>query len=127
MGKCMPTIRQNEQEKKINETFINILKVNFKYNSELNNSELIFEKSILKKQLPKGKIEKKPSKKYITKGKKIELYNVFDLKTKNAEGILYIKTLKDSKFIKSLFLENKSVILDCKFNTEKMKWEAYIK
>ena len=123
LGKIMNVIKQEKDEIScLNKTFENLMRVNFKYNNELSNSNLIFEKNIIKMDLKVEKVKREIELKEITRGKKIELYNVYNINSKNFEGILLIKTLKESKYIKNLFKNEEKLELMCKYNNDKKKW-----
>ena len=63
--------------------------------------------------------------KLIEKTKYADVYNVFDKVTNNKQGILYIKGVKDSKYIKELFNKNSNSIIEheCIFNKNFNKWQ----
>ncbi len=64
--------------------------------------------------------------KRIENGKYADVYNVYNADNGDHEGILYIKGLKASKYIKAK-LQNKSFILqDCVFNSTFGKWEPLL-
>ena len=58
--------------------------------------------------------------KRISKTKLSDVYDVFNIDTNLHEGILYIKTIKISKY---LFNLNNNICLNCKFNVYFKKWE----
>jgi hypothetical protein len=122
LGKTLPIIKQEPQEKNLNKTFENLMFANFKYGKQLEEKNLIFEKSILKQNIKTKKIIKKEEMKKIIKGKKIELYEVYNILNGNYEGLLYIKSLKDSKDILVKSEKESGFTLKCKFDETKMKW-----
>ena len=64
----------------------------------------------------------------IIKGKYSDVYHVYNIQNNNNEGILYIKTLKDSLDILKLF-ENKTsdgIILNCEYNIQNKKWKPIL-
>ena len=74
------------------------------------------------------------SSKKIVKTKVSEIYNVYNIETNDFEGILYIDTLKTSRYLLSLFKvsdtctqsrdrEHDEIIYDCIFNTYFQKWQ----
>lgn len=52
-----------------------------------------------------------------------EIYNVYDIKTNNYEGLLRIKTLQDSIDILEKYLNSPDKIFKCFFNYDFGKWE----
>lgn len=52
-----------------------------------------------------------------------EIYNVYDIKTNNYEGLLRIKTLQDSIDILEKYLNSSDKIFKCFFNYDFGKWE----
>lgn len=128
IGKVLPVIRQEPQEKTLNKTFENLMFANFKYGRQLEEKSLIFEKSVLKQKLKQKKIIRNEEYKKIRKGKKIELYEVYNILNGNYEGLLYVKSLKDSKKMKCLIEENidDNLNMKCKFDEEKMKWSILL-
>jgi hypothetical protein len=85
------------------------------------------------------------SSKKIVKTKVSEIYNVYNIQTNDFEGILYIDTLKTSRYLLSLFKESISnssidfrpeqsrdrehdeIIHDCIFNTYFQKWQIVLR
>jgi hypothetical protein len=51
-----------------------------------------------------------------------DVYNVFNKKTLKDDGILYIKTLENSKYMKQLFNETVKIDMLCEFNYKLNKW-----
>jgi hypothetical protein len=103
----------------------NIFKDNFIFKEDISSIEYVNEVSFKKrreilqtKNLQEAKI--------ITKGKYIDVYNVFNTETNNIEGILYIKGLKESKTLQKLFLSKDSIELTCKFNNDFKKWQPLL-
>lgn len=98
---------------------------NFFFKNELTQLEIInnnnFQKTIKLLQS-----EKLNSNKLIEKTKIVELYNVYNLETKNHEGVLYIKSIKDSKIIKDLCKNKDSTIIECKWNKIFNKWSLSV-
>ncbi len=66
--------------------------------------------------------------KSIIKTQKPDVYYVYDTKTNEFEGLLYIKTLKDSIKMKSLDwdLYNNKIQLECSFNNTFLKWQPIL-
>lgn len=52
-----------------------------------------------------------------------DIYYLYDTSTRIQTGVLYIPTLKCSKYIKTLFEKSFSIIHNCKFNHKFKKWE----
>jgi len=103
-----------------------IFKNNFIFKDDISALEHVSEVSI-KKHMEISKIVLKNEIKIITKGKYIDVYNVYNNITNNHEGILYVKGLKESKYIKQLFDINDSVEIECVFNNNFKKWEPVFK
>ena len=107
---------------KINENMIKIFRNNFIYKEELCSIEQIsqFTKCRFVSQFKKEDALKKIECTLYT-----DVYNVFNYSSNNKEGILYIRGIKHSKYIKSLFDKNVNVnvIIKCHYNTNFMKWE----
>ena len=102
--------------------FFNIFKNNFIFKQEINSIEYIDECSLRKtNKINQKKIEN--SIKRITKGKYIDVYNVYNMDTNNQENILYVKTLSDSKKLISLLEDNEYIELKCVYNTNFKKWQ----
>lgn len=59
----------------------------------------------------------------IKKTQKSEVFNVHSKETDELFGLLYIKTLLDSKYVNGLFTETSSVEHVCKFNKQFNKWQ----
>ena len=103
---------------------------NFVWKSELICIETVcnFEKTI--KYLPDKEICKNnkesdvsvSSTKKIIKSKVSDIYNVYNIDTSDSEGILYISTLKMSKYLNNIFKENNELNLQCTFNKHFQKW-----
>jgi hypothetical protein len=100
----------------------NIFKNNFIFKDDICAIEYINMVSY-KKYRELLKVENKEDNKTIIKTKYIDVYQVFNYKSNNLEGILYVKGLKESKLLKDMFLKNDSVELKCKFNNIFKKWQ----
>jgi hypothetical protein len=112
---------QSDLDTQVNQLF-EMFSNNFIFKDEINAIEYIDEIS-LKKTNKIVKLNKKPAKKRISKGKYIDVYNVFNIDTNNHENILYVKTLNDSKKLIKM-LESKDYIeLECTYNTHFKKWQ----
>jgi hypothetical protein len=64
--------------------------------------------------------------KIVLKTKYADVYNVLNKNTKNMEGILYIKGIKESQMMKCLFKDNPSkenVVIRCVWNETFSKWQ----
>lgn len=112
-------------------SYLTILKMfqnNFKFKNEIVSLDIINETNLLKSTslIKSTKIEGEIIKR-ITKGKFIDVYNVCNIETNNNEGILYIRTLDNSKQIRRLF-DNKENIgetfieMPCEYNLYFKKW-----
>lgn len=106
----------------INSGLVSLMLNNFIYKKELNCIEQIdnFKKTIIKYIQPSFKLQ---DVKKISKGKYSDVYNVFNLETKENEGILYVKGIKESKKLKDLFLNKEYIEIECEFNKTFNKWQ----
>lgn len=98
-----------------------MFKNNFMFKEEINSLEFIEENTLIKN----NKITKRNDNleiKRITKGKYIDVYNVSNIETNNSEGILYVKSLSDSRKLKKLFEGKEYIDIKCKFNAHFKKW-----
>jgi hypothetical protein len=112
-----------------NENLIKIFKNNFVFRHELcsiekinnTNKEQIFE-SVSEEHKDEHKDEHL---KFIERGKYTDVYNVFNHQSNNFEGILYVKGLKESKYLIELFKNsnNTRILLKCKYNINFTKWQ----
>jgi len=129
----------------INHFLINVFLNNFIWKNEIICIETIrnFEKKLdfLPVQNTNTESEgKKVSSKKIVKTKISEIYNVYNIQTNDFEGILYIDTLKTSRYLLSLFNQHEErqdpdsvtrqdhdeIIYDCVFNTYFQKWQIIL-
>jgi hypothetical protein len=121
------TINIHPTFQKTNENMIKIFTHNFIYKNELCCIEQIsqFTKCRFVSQFTKEDALKK-----IECTSYTDVYNVFNYSSNNKEGILYIRGIKHSKYIKSLFENEKTktdkVIIKCCYNTNFMKWEPIL-
>ena len=103
------------------EQIYHMFKNNFMFKDEITSLEYIEENSLIKL----NKVTKSNDStcvKRITKGKYIDVYNVFDTETNNFENILYVKTLDDSRKLRSMFDNKEQIDLKCKFHEYFKKW-----
>jgi len=118
------TISLHQVIYQINSGLIPIILNNFIYKKELCSIEEIqnFKKTNTKYIEESINLE---DIKYIYKGKYSDVYNVLNVNTKEKEGILYIKGIKESKKLKELFLNcsNEYIELKCKYNKTFNKWQ----
>lgn len=105
-----------------NENLIKIFQDNFIYSTELCSIERI--SNFKKRRLYDAIKKEENSSKRITKGEYTDVYNVYNIQTNNYEGILYIKGIVESRFMKNLFNENGTeIIISCTYNTSFKKWQ----
>ena len=52
-----------------------------------------------------------------------DVYNVFNNVSGTKEGILYVKTIPDSRRLLDLFRDSSELVLQCKFNIKFQRWE----
>lgn len=112
---------KNEQEL-FNKQIYYIFKNNFIFKEEINSIEII--KNSLTKTSKKRYIDDKKDTeeiKIIKKGDQIDIYLVFNINTNNKEGILYVRTLDESRKLKELIKE--SIEIKCKYNSIFKKWQ----
>lgn len=107
----------------INEQLLPVFLNNFKWKDQIICIEFInnFEKS--KKFLSKKNQNNDQVLKKVVKSKTSDIYHVYDIKTNNCEGLLYINSIKTSKYIASLFKESEELKLECNFNSYFQKWQ----
>lgn len=108
-----------------NENLIKIFKNNFIFKNELCSIENI---DNIKKQRIFEEIIQKDDEKFIEIGKYTDVYNVYNNKTNNYEGILYVKGLKESKELIELFKKSSKsrILLKCKYNINFTKWQPIL-
>jgi hypothetical protein len=113
-----PFIEENGDT--VNEQLL-IFKYNFKYRDNIQNHIESIEQEFKKQQIYTCKeIEERQF--LITKTKQTEIYNVNDPDTNNIIGVLFVKNLKESKYLKSIFKNTNSHLLDCIYNNMFNKW-----
>jgi len=120
------TINIHPSFEKCNENMIKIFQNNFIYKDELCCVEQVLQ---FAKYRFVSKFKKTDALKKIERTLLTDVYNVFNYSSNNKEGILYIRGIKHSKYIKSLFekVENiDKVIIKCRYNTNFMKWEPVL-
>jgi hypothetical protein len=67
--------------------------------------------------------------KIVQKTKYADVYSVLNKTTKNTEGILYIKGIKESQKMKSLFIDNptkENLAVQCVWNETFSKWQPML-
>lgn len=107
-----------------NDGIIKIFLNNFMFKEQIIAIEHVYQ-FFEKKRFIKNKIydsDTKETTKKISKGKYPDVYNVYNIENGDYEGILYIKGTKESKHIKSLFVNTQEIKLICKYNTYFNKW-----
>ena len=100
----------------------NIFKNNFIFKQDICAIEYINMVSF-KKYRELLDVKFKEDSKIITKSKYIDVYQVFNSKSNNLEGVLYVKGLKESKLLKDMFLKTDTIELKCIFNNIFKKWQ----
>lgn len=110
-----------------NKNMIDIFKNNFIYKNEICCVEIInnFNK---KRYIDDSNIKLQNENKIIEKTNYTDVYNVFNLQTKESEGILYVKGIKESVELKVLFKNNDNQIVTtmCEFNNKFNKWQPIL-
>jgi hypothetical protein len=105
-----------------NEGLVKIFKSNFVYKNELCSLERV---SGNKKTRYVENKNSENETKWIETTKYTDVYNVYDMKTNNFQGILYVKGIQQSKMIKESFTDSdcSRISLMCKWNNIFKKWE----
>jgi len=117
-----------EYELYTHSTILNMFKNNFKFKNDINSVQIINDNNLIKSNTEYIDIDKKSTiEKRITKGAFIDVYNVCNLKTNDNEGILYIKTIENSKSLRKMFKdkeENGILFIEilCEYNQHFKKW-----
>lgn len=102
--------------------FFNIFQNNFVFKTEISAIEYVSEVSLKKvNEILDSRYNNDV--KIIKKSKYTDVYNVYNIVTNNSEGILYVKGLKESKYIKQLLENTDFVQLECSFNNNFKKWQ----
>jgi hypothetical protein len=104
------------------DTDLHVFRSNFKYHIDY----FLCVCNSYKKDLVKLDVQSTTTDLLIKCGIKSEIYNVYDLKTNEDFGILYIKTLSDSRYIFSLFKNTTEVVYKCRYNERFNKWELVL-
>jgi uncharacterized pyridoxamine 5'-phosphate oxidase family protein len=115
------------------EKMIKIFYNNFAFKEHINSVEHIhnFNKTrYINNDNIKTQDNNTPQLKRIIKQKMADIYEVFDINTGNSNGILYVKGVKDSKYLKQLFSNSRTVTDTtqfiehlCIYNTIFKKWQ----
>jgi hypothetical protein len=72
-------------------------------------------------------MENKKGIKKIEKSKYTDVYNVYNDKTNDKEGVLYVKGIRESKKLRDIFkVCDEKVILECVYNIKFAKWEPVL-
>lgn len=107
---------------------LKMFKNNFEFKNDINSVQIINDNNLIKTNTQCTSIDTNSSvKKRVTKGKFIDVYNVFNINTNNDEGILYIRTIEDSKTLRKMFddKENNGIFfieIICEYNNHFKKW-----
>lgn len=56
----------------------------------------------------------------------VDIYTICELDTNNTIGILYVKSMDDSRRMSCMFQNKSSLVLDCSYNERFNKWQAII-
>jgi len=109
-----------------NESMINVFYNNFRHKHEICSLEHIANFTKRRYVKPKWNSMSKNNK-IIVKAKYTDVYEVFNPETSNKEGILYIKGIKESLYMKALFgPDTKEVNMICSFNETFNKWSPIL-
>ena len=101
---------------------LDVFRKNFKYSCDY----FLCISSSYEKKLVKWDIKSETRDLVIRCGKKSEIYNVYTMETNECFGLLYIKTLKDSKYIRDLTQGQSEIVHSCKFNERFKKWQLVV-
>jgi hypothetical protein len=104
------------------ETMLKIFNNNFVYKDQIKSIEKIcgFTK---KRYLDRVKNSET---KVIEPSNYTDVYNVYNTKTNNSEGILYVKGIEQSKMLKTILSDKTRVELICDWNTHFSKWQPIL-
>lgn len=104
-------------------SLLTIFKNNFDFRNEISSLEFV-NSNIVQKTRRTKQFVSEPSVKVLKKSKYIDVYNVFNKDSQNNEGILYVKGLKESKYLRKLFdkTEEDYLLIECDFNNDFHKW-----
>lgn len=108
------------------ENLVKIFQNNFFYSEELCAIERV---QNFKKIRLYETITKTDAMKTIVKGAYTDVYNVYDAQTNNPEGILYIKGIRESVYMRNLFttdVKKERLQIQCAYNTSFKKWQPII-
>lgn len=105
---------------------LKMFKNNFKFKNDISSTQIINDNNLIKTNTESVDIVT-PTNKKITKGKFIDVYNVFNINTNNNEGILYVKTINDSKSLRKMFEDKEEhgifhIEILCDYNRYFKKW-----
>jgi hypothetical protein len=106
----------------ITESFIPIFLNNFIWKKEIISIEHVNNFNKTQKYLQKDNNNVSVDKK-IVKTKTSDVFKVYNIETNNYEGLLYISSLKISKYINALFKSCDENIVNCHFNNQFQKWQ----
>ena len=107
-----------------NINLIKIFKTNFIYSDYLNCTETVVDSFKKTRVIDTKSIE--PKKMIIQSSDITEIYNVYEKDTHNCQGVLYIKTLGNSKTLKKMFLKDNNIEILCEYNTIFNKWSPIL-
>lgn len=126
LGKLINMIEIKEEGK--DETMKRLILKNFKHKINNVREEIINGREIIKSESKHDIILETIEEKIIERGNKIEIYSVYNIDTHNKEGLLWVKTLKQSKFLRDEFKEDVTKIkVKCRYDIQKQKWTLYEK
>lgn len=108
-----------------NENIVKIFMNNFIFKQDITCVEHIYPPFTKKLFMGGKKDNNPPAEKKIGRSQYPDVYHVYNTETGNGEGILYVKGVKESKYIKELFKQsqNPNVIHMCNYNTQFDKWQ----
>jgi len=118
-----------------NENIVKIFMNNFIFKKDIHCIEHVYSPFTKKIFIQNQNVDSRVEEKKLKKTQYADVYDVYNIKTGNPEGILYVKGVEHSKFIKQLFLQgltnsvlNQNTTIEhiCKYNTVFNKWEILL-
>lgn len=106
-----------------NNSIVKVFMKNFIFHSQLTCIETISSFQKTRKIIDNSTLIEN---KIITKTDLSDVYTVRDVKSNNDQGILYVKTIEISKYLKKQFNSTNTITLPCQFNSHFNKWQPII-
>lgn len=116
--KLQPVLEYNTEK-----NLLEIFKKSFPFEKELCSLETIDEDNpIAKTNSVSFQKDKSQEMKLIQKTSFFDVYKVLDKNTHDNQGILYVRTVKDSKFLKEITKDDTQIEIMCEWNNTFKKW-----